>query len=335
MVGQISELLTTFNAPNFTGLLYNITPTDTKFLSAIGGLTGGGMFTAGMGESALFAWQEEDLRSAGQNAALEGADAPDPSGRKRSPVYNVLQIIHETIGVSYTKLAATGQVADVGSNHPEIANVLGTQPVANEFDRQLNARMREIARDVEWVFINGTFQEPADNVTPRQTRGLLEAIETNVVDAEDGGAPQPLTKDHLFDLMQQTWENGGIQEEATATIMVNGWQRRKLSELFIGESIYRQNSRTVGGVRVDTIITDFGELNVMLNRHMPKDQLALASLEWCAPVHLLIPDKGFLFVEPLAKEGSRDESQIYGEIGLMYGNERAHGKLLNLEYEDV
>ena len=32
---------TTFNLPNFVGELFGITPEDTPFLSAIGGLTGG------------------------------------------------------------------------------------------------------------------------------------------------------------------------------------------------------------------------------------------------------------------------------------------------------
>lgn len=330
MVGLINELVTTFNAPNFTGMLYNITPTDTKFTSAIGGLTGGGAFTAGMGDSALFTWQEEDLRVAGQNAALEGDDAPDPTGRKRSPVYNVLQIIHETVGVSYTKLAALSQVADVGSNHPEVASVLGAQPVTNEFNHQLQTRMKEIARDVEWFFLNGTFQEPSDNTTPRQTRGLVEATTTNVESVADIEA---FTTEDLDNLLQSIWENGGIQEQETATVMVNAKLRRRLTELYINDATYRQNSRTVGGVRVDTIINDFGELNVMMNRHLADDAndnpvLQVVSLEQCAPVHLLVPGKGFLFVEPLGKAGSRDESQIYGEIGLMYGNERTHGKMV-------
>lgn len=328
MVGSISGLGTTFNLPNFLGLLYNITPTDTKLLSAIGGLTGGGNFTAGMGDSALFAWQEEDLRSADNRPHLEGADAPEGSARVRSSVYNVLQIIHESVSISYTKLAAVGQLADVGSNHPNVAQVTGTQPVQNEMQRQISLRMREIARDVEFVFLNGTFQEPSDNTTERQTRGLLEATTTNVEEVADITA---FTKEDLFNLMQSIWENGGIMDESTATVIVNATLRRRLTELFIDDNTFRQSSRTVGGVSVDTIITDFGELNVMLNRHIGQensaDVLQIASLEWLAPVHLLVPGKGFLFVEPLGKEGSRDESQIYGEIGLYYGNERAHGKL--------
>jgi hypothetical protein len=38
----------------------------------------------------------------------------------------------------------------------------------------------------------------------------------------------------------------------------------------------------------------------------------------------------FLFSEPLAKTGSTDKSQIYGEFGLEYGPEIAHGKIAGL-----
>jgi hypothetical protein len=38
----------------------------------------------------------------------------------------------------------------------------------------------------------------------------------------------------------------------------------------------------------------------------------------------------FLFVEPLAKEGAAEKFQIYGEVGLKYGNPNAHGKIVNI-----
>jgi hypothetical protein len=62
---------------------------------------------------------------------------------------------------------------------------------------------------------------------------------------------------------------------------------------------------------------------------MPADSLVFVSLEDCAPVMLEIPGKGFLFVEELAKVGSSERAQIYGEVGLKYGNERKHAKITN------
>jgi hypothetical protein len=37
----ITALGTTYNLPNYTGLLFGLTPADTPFFSAIGGLSGG------------------------------------------------------------------------------------------------------------------------------------------------------------------------------------------------------------------------------------------------------------------------------------------------------
>ena len=119
------------------------------------------------------------------------------------------------------------------------------------------------------------------------------------------------------------FDNGGIQRQDTATLMVNSYQKLALSEIYTVGMGFQESTRNVGGVAVDTIITDFGTLNVMTNRHMPADTIALLSLEQLAP--------RFLFIEPVAKDGSSDKFQIYGEIGLFYGNERAHGKITGLK----
>ena len=90
-------------------------------------------------------------------------------------------------------------------------------------------------------------------------------------------------------------------------------------------------TRNVGGVSVQTIETDFGRINIMLNRHMPNGAIQIVSLEECVPRFLEIPGKGHFFVEPLAKTGAADSDQLYGEIGLEYGNERKHAKLLGVK----
>jgi len=47
-------------------------------------------------------------------------------------------------------------------------------------------------------------------------------------------------------------------------------------------------------------------------------------------VFLNIPGKGHFFEEELAKVGAADRRQLYGEIGLEYGNEKAHGVIRGL-----
>jgi hypothetical protein len=307
----ITGMATTFNCPNFVGELFAITPTETPFLSAIGGLTGGVPTT-----STEFQWQGYDLRDPSQRTRLEGADAPDADTRVRSNVTNVVEIHQESVNVSYTKQAAFGQYGGI--------NIAGTNPVQNEIAFQIQAQLQSVARDVEYSFIQGAYQLPADNTTPRRTRGILAAIATNVVAA---GAAE-LTSEMVLNLLQNIFTNGGIGSEPT--ILVNAFQKRKLTQVFITEANYQESTRSVGGVSVQTIETDFGVLNIMLNRYMPADQLAVVSLTEVEPVFLYTPSKGFLFVEPLAKTGASDKFQLYGEIGLKYGNERKHGKITGL-----
>ena len=311
----ITGLGTTFNLPNYVGELFNISPEDTPFLSAIGGLTGGVSVN-----STVFTWSSYDLRDAADDRQrVEGADAPTAEGRVRANGSNVLEIHQEQVSVTYTKQAATNQFAGTA---PFVG---GVNAVQDELAWQLQQEFQQIARDVEASFITGTYQMPSNNSTPRKTRGVLEAIETNVVDCNDA----VLTADDVLDLMQEVWENGGIQESETRTLLVNAALKRKLTSLFVTDKSYQEASRNVGGVNLQTIETDFGLTNLVLSRYVPVDTIIVASLEECAPAFMEIPGKGHFFAEPLAKTGASEKVQVYGEIGLRYGNERKHGKIIN------
>lgn len=390
---------TTYNLPNYTGELLQISPEDTPLLSTIGGLTGGERTTA-----TEFEWQTEDLRSAETNRSrLEGANAQTADARVRANVTNVVEIHQETVEVSYTKQAATGQRSG--------ANVDGTNPVQAELPHQVMLALKAKARDVEKSFIAGQYQKPSDNTTPRKTRGLIAAISTNVIDlgeahnslsvstdtiaetsttlangdavrftALDATAAAVLSlnttyyvvskstnsfkvaatlggsaitigtatvslskltttgplKDTYDALFQKVFDNGGLAEGETRTILVGSRQKRSLSTAYakaFGQ--YQEMSRNVGGVNTKTVETDFGTFNVMLDRWMPDDAFAVVSLEQLSPVFLEIPGKGHFFEEPLAKLGAADRVQLYGEIGLKYGNEKAHGIIRGLPVAPV
>lgn len=303
----------TFNLPNFNGTLYGLTPEDTPFTSAIGVMSNGGEPVYAKD----FEWQTYDLRAVENPAHLEGQDAPTARERVRANVTNVTQIFHSQVSLSYTKLAAMAQ-------RDGLNNVQPTSQ-ANEMTWQVAQELKALKRDIEHVFLNGVYAKPADNATARKTRGILAAITTNVVAA--GGA---LTEEMALDLMQSIWDNGGIQEQESATLMCGSTVKRALTDIFITQKNYTEETRSVGGVHVTTIETDFGKLNVRLNRYMPAGSLGVFSLELCKPRILLIPGKGFLFLEELAKTGASDKCQLYGEIGLEYGNERQHGKITGI-----
>jgi hypothetical protein len=164
----ITAMGTTYNLPNYTGLLYGLTPEETPFFSAIGGLNGG-MQT----DSTEFEWGYYDLRAAGQNVQLEGATAPTAQERVRANGTNVTQIHQEKVSVSYSRQGAVGLKA--GTN-----NAMGSN-VPNELDWQTEQMLKQMVRDVEYSFMLGVYNKPTDNTTKRQTRGIIPAITTNLV----------------------------------------------------------------------------------------------------------------------------------------------------------
>lgn len=392
----ITGLGTTYNLPNYTGILHQLSPSATPLFSAIGGLNGGGQTT-----SPEFEWQTFDLRSPSQNTQVEGATAPTAAERVRANVANVTQIHQSKVSIAYSKLGAFGQKS--GSNN-DLAN-----PIRNELDWQIAQELKQMLLDVEWSFINGTYSKPGDNSTARKTRGLIPAITTNVINkstvsysagtsatdtitvthalsvndavvftavagaaasnivlgrvyyvqsvsttvsfkiaATLGGAaitvgtgtgialrrPQTSasTPDTINEIAQLVWDNGGIQNLDAATLIVNSTQKRAISGAYAAAyGKFVETTRNVGGVNVSTVVTDFGTLNVMVSRHVPADSIVVSSLDLLRPVYLETPGKGHFFAEPLAKTGASDDVQLYGEIGLAYGPEVAHGIITGLD----
>lgn len=390
----ITALGTTYNLPNYTGILHQLSPAATPLFSAIGGLTGGGQTT-----STEFEWQTFDLRNPGQNTKVEGATAPDPSARVRQNVTNVTQIHQSKVSIAYSKLAAYGQKAGSNNDQPN--------PIKSELDWQVAQELKQMLLDVEWSFLNGTYNKPVNNSTARRTRGLVQAITSNVIgrgtavtgitsatdtftkashgltdgaavvftavtgDAADaitlgrvyyvvsaattfkiaatpGGAAITVGTgtdidlykttatatdvDDINEIAQMVYDTGGIQNLDTATLIVPSTQKRAISAAYASAyGKFVESSRTVGGVNVSTVVTDFGTLNVMVSRHVAADSIIVASLDQLRPVYLETPGKGHFFAEPLAKTGASEDVQLYGEIGLAYGAEQAHGIITGLK----
>lgn len=141
-----------------------------------------------------------------------------------------------------------------------------------------------------------------------------------------------LTSTVVDDLAQAVYDNGGLSG-GLGTLIVNSAQKRAITAAYAAAYAKAAPLQTanIAGVNVTQIETDFGVLNIMLDRHVRQDTIILASLDQLRPVLLEIPGKGVFFEEPLAKTGAAESVQIYGEIGLEYGNEKAHGILTGLK----
>jgi hypothetical protein len=305
---------TTFNLPNFVGELFSVSPEDTPLLSAIGGLTGGRV-----APDKEFEWEFYDLRHPDANRQrLEGANAPVAEERIRANDSNILEIHHEAVSMSYTKLS-------IQARGGYDTKARGSSPVVNEMAWQMTQELKQVARDVEKTFIVGQYAKPANNTAPRKTRGLLEAIATNVLDLGGG----TLDEEDVNDLFQLSYDNGGMAEGETRVLLTGSSMKRQLTKIFIRDHDQLPLSRSVGGVNLQAIETDFGTASIMVDRYLPAGIVVAVSLEELAPRFLEVPGKGHFFWEPLAKIGSAENSQLYGEIGLEYGNERKHAKIVN------
>lgn len=324
-MATVAGVGTTYGLPNYTGDLYQVSPMETPFLAAIGGLTLQGLSSGqneGRTTSTEFEWSTVDIRTTtASNAKVEGADAPTAGNQSRSNVTNVVEIHQSQVAVSYSKLAAVGQKA--GSNNDLPSNV------TNELDFQIVQELQAIALDVEKSFLSGTYAKPANNATARQTRGVLTAITTNV--AANGAVNRALTK-AIFDTFLSTMFTNGAKFDESTVVMAGAGQKINLSNIYSAATLNQPTqTRNVGGVAIDTLVTDFGVLGVMLNRWTPANRIEVLNLGVCQPVWLDVPGKGHgLFAEPLAKTGASDKVQLYGEVGLEYGPETYHGSLRDL-----
>jgi len=309
-MGAITGQGESYNLPNYVGELFNVSPTDTPLLSAIGGMTGGKSVT-----SKQFTWQTTDLAGATQTAVVEGAD-PVMKGRTRSEVINVAQIMQYGVEVSYTKQAAVGNLSG--------ESIIGNQPVQDELASQLDMAMKTAARDIEHSFIQGTYVADTDISTARKTRGMLEAVTTNEV----AGAAGALDQAKVESALKQMADSGAPFE--MPVIFANAFQKQKLSAIYSSALALAPRDRNIGGVNITTIETDFGQVGIVFERHIPADDVLIADLAFLKPVFLDIPGKGHFFVEPLAQTGAAYKYQVYGEIGLEYGPEQFHAKITNL-----
>lgn len=314
-MAAITGSVTSFNDPSFVGELFKVTPTDTPLVSMIGGLTGGrGVATK------EFTWQTVDNYAAAQTVALEGA-APTYTGRSRSELKNVLQIMQYGVSITYTERAAIQQLG-TGGGVPTVvpAPIQGNQPVSDPLTFQLGLQLERAARDLEFSFLQGTYAYPNDNVTERKTRGMENVITTNTV----AGAAGQLTTAMIDELLREMATSGAPFRNVI--MFANAYQRQKISSLYG----YAPADRNVGGLSIKQVETDFAVLGVVYDRHMPIDDVYFIDVAFLAPVFMSIPGKGHFFLEELAHDGSKWNYQLYGEVGLQYGPELWHGSITGL-----
>lgn len=319
-MAETSGLMTSWNCPNYAGELITSAKEETPFLSIIGGLHNGGATT---NYAKFIIGQDYDMPATKQPEITETASltAPTPTFITRNgQKYNVCQIFHETVGASYAQQSNTGKMSGL-----ELFNQ-NPNPV-NELDWQTSIRLKKIARDVEYTFLNGKYGEATDADTANKTRGILELCKTGTTVAAAGA---DLSIDLLKTLYREINDAGAKKDNMV--LFCNSYIKQVITSLYEKQIGYNSPApRNIGGMSITNLETDFFNMGIVYDPFMPKDTILIADVAHIRPVFQPVPGKGILFREALAKQGASDSYQIYGQIGLDHGFAFMHGTLTGLK----
>lgn len=302
------------NTPNFSGMLFNKGNTKTPFSTMIGAhrkFTNHTEFVTGQ-EYETAEGSQPDISEA------ESLTAPDASVLKREQKTNVTQIFQESVGISYGKMSNMGTLSGI--------NVAGQQanPVSEE-DFQIAAKMAKIGQDIEYTFLNGKYQKSTGDNVPNKSRGLLNAIESNIVDA-DG---KMLSFMLLCEAMKCIDDSNGDTTNLVVGLDSTGRLQLNADAAANGLTIVGAG-RDINGIAVDQVLTPLGTVYLKTLKYLPTGTVALFDPSIMAPVEQIVPKKGNFFLEELAKVGAGTKKQIFGQIGLDHGPEWYSAKITNL-----
>lgn len=276
-----------------------VSPTDTPLTTLLMGR--GAVVPA---KDITVTWRERKLNENRGTLILEGAEAGTPIKSSRGSLSNICQIIEKVTQVSGT------------------AQALNPKGIGNSFDAEIADRLLETKRDLEWYFLNGTKAEEADS-TPRQMNGLINLVNSaNVIDGTAG-----LTEDLLLDALQKMWDHGAQGEYFT---FVNASVKRLINRLAkAGDNIrFIKGDEGAGkmfGVTYNRFESDFGILNMVLDRHTAANTLFAVDLE-----QVEIAELRGTFYEDLPKAGDYQKGHIINESTIKLLNSYAGAKIINL-----
>ena len=315
-------LMTSWNCPNYAGELITSAKMETPFLSMIGGIHNGGATT---NNAKFIIGQDYDMPVSSQPAISEKASltAPDPTYITRNgQKFNVCQIFHETVGTSYVQQSNTGKMSGLA--------LFGQNPnPVNELDWQTAIRLKKIARDVEYTFLQGKYAEATTVDTANKTRGILELCATGTTVAAAGA---DLSIDLLKTLYREINDAGAKKDNMV--LFCNSYQKQAITSLYEKQIGYNKPAaRNIGGMSITTLENDFFSMGIVYDPFMPADTILIADVAHIRPVFQPVPGKGILFREELAKTGASTSYQIFGQIGLDHGYAFMHGTITGLKTE--
>lgn len=313
MAATPTNTLATFtaigNREDLSDIIYDISPAETPFLSAIPKVKATGT---------KHEWQTHALTAAvSSNSNFEGGDADTDASTLTARVYNYRQI------------------------SDKVARVSGTQEAVNKAGRrsemafQMEARMKELKRDVESTLLENQASAVGAATVAPVCGGAQAWIKTNIDKASDAtasagngtdihtdGTARALQESQVEAVLALAWANGG----SPSLGILNAFQKRKFAA-FSGSSTKTSDGDKKKVVNsVDIYIDPLGnEVRLVPCRQVPTDVIYFFDPEYIKFAVL----RDFK-TQDLAVTGDSVRKQILVEYTLEVCSEKAHAAVYDL-----
>lgn len=233
---------------------------------------------------------------------VEGQAARDARYKARTKVTNYTQIFDETIDISGT------------------AEAVLQHGVANEYEKEKQKKILELAWQLENACINGASYSSGTN---SKMKGLRSFITTNVVN----GGSADVTDTMLNTCVDNVWSAGGMKSGGQYVFMCHPTQKRMLAKLLASYVKVDRDDRTRGLV-VDKIATDFGTFDVHMNSNLRNTEIMFIDINRIKVRPLRTRN---WFHQYLGKVGDSEKGQVIGEFTLQVEQQKAHSRIYGLD----
>jgi hypothetical protein len=296
---------------SFEDIIYNISPTDTPFLS---------MLDRKSIDSTHHEWQTDALAAAANNKHVEGIDTASDAQTSTVLADNYTQISKKIVQTSGT----TNAVAKHGRGKNEQA--------------RLEAKAgKELKTDMEFALTQNGAAVVGTASVARQLRGLEGWIATNDVLSAAGSPASPnigpgagvapvdgtaraFTEALLRQAQQLAWAQGG-----NPSVLMVGPFNRGVLDSFTGFSTRTKESDKRLVATVEVYVGPFGTLKAVANRFQRDRTAFLLDPDYWALGTLRAIQK-----EKLAKTGDSERAQIIAEYTLISKQEKASAAVRDL-----
>ncbi len=308
---------------NYRGVLYLYGATRAPFLAAIAPRTKrSGTWTYPIAVPWTLSSASQDTQSEDTAAA-----AGTPTTISRGQDTNVAQIMKYDVKTTFRKESTKGQFSGVNSNDPN--------PVLSELDFQKKGGLIQMAMNMEYSLLQGSYTAESTSATNTTLRGLKNAITTNTV----AGGSKKLSKAMIEEVVREMAASGAPFDNVV--MLCNSFQMQMLSDIYG----YAPQDRTIGGVAIERfLVPGAGVIRALYSPQMPTDEVYLAEMSVCAPVFIPVsyPDDGNVepsidmvngvdvLYQPLSITAAARGGFLYSQFGFDYGPEEYHGSITGL-----